>query len=377
MTKRSGDGTAPPVSEPLAEAPPVEASAETGTDLERHLRLSTAAPAIQWYPGHIAKAEKALTSHLEKVDLVIEVRDARIPLATGHPRLGRWIKGKQHLLVLNRSDMISKAARSAWTAWFQARQQTTWWCDAKAGTGVKQLQQAAIRAGEALNARRLGRGMKPRPVRALMLGFPNVGKSALINRLVRQKVVDSARRAGVTRSLRWVRLGQELDLLDAPGVLPPRLDDQVAALRLAICDDIGQAAYDAEAVALAFLRLLALLEARAEAGVAPGLLETRYGVPLGPLLMGEAEGGLAAAGAAGDAGDARLARAAETRLPPDGETWLAAAAARHTSGDGLRMAQRLLDDFRRQLLGPISLELPLGSPPTHPPQALPVSGPRG
>ena len=181
-------------------------------------------PPIQWYPGHIAKAEQQLKRNLDKVDLVIEVRDARIPLATGHPHLNRWINGKQHLLVINRRDMVTSEARVAWEAWFKARGQRTVWCDAKAGTGVKQVQQAAIRAGDQLNERRRNRGMRPRPVRALTLGFPNVGKSALINRLVKQKVVASARRAGVTRTLRWVRLGQDLDLLDAPGVLPPRLD---------------------------------------------------------------------------------------------------------------------------------------------------------
>jgi len=307
------------------------------------------APLIQWYPGHIAKAEKALSDNLAKVDLVIEVRDARIPLATGHPHLGRWIGSKPHLLVLNRRDMISAAARQGWDAWFRARGQTPWWCDAKAGTGVKQLQQAAIRAGEALNARRSGRGMKPRPVRALMLGFPNVGKSALINRLVRQKVVESARKAGVTRSLRWVRLGQELDLLDAPGVLPPRLDDQQAALRLALCDDIGQAAYDTEAVALAFLRLLSALETQPASGVAPGVLVRRYGVPL------EAPAALQPQGLSQTTG-----RRAPDVSGPDPEAWLAAAAATHTSGDGPRMAQRLLDDYRRSLLGPVSLELPPG-----------------
>ena len=290
------------------------------------------APEIQWYPGHIAKAERALADNLARVDLVIEVRDARIPLATGHPHLRRWIGSKPHLLVVNRRDMTSDAARQAWDGWFRERQQTPWWCDAKAGTGVNQLQQAAIRAGEALNARRAGRGMKPRPVRALMLGFPNVGKSALINRLVRQKVVESARKAGVTRSLRWVRLGQDLDLLDAPGVLPSRLDDQQAALRLAICDDIGVAAYDTESVALAFVRLLASMEPFPAAGVAPGLLEKRYGVPVMTPI-----------------GSREL----------DAEAWLEAAASRHTSGDVLRMAQRLLDDFRRSLLGPISLELPV------------------
>ena len=293
-------------------------------------RLSVNAPAIQWYPGHIAKAEKALSEALAKVDLVIEVRDARIPLATGHPRLRRWISGKQHLLVLNRRDMVPAAAQQLWSDWFRGQGQPVWWCDAKAGTGVKQLQQAAIRAGDALNERRKGRGMKPRPVRALMLGFPNVGKSALINRLVRQKVVESARRAGVTRSLRWVRLGQDLDLLDAPGVLPPRLDDQQAALQLALCDDIGQAAYDNEAAALAFIQLLELLRPYSAAGVPEGLLEQRYGIPLGALP----DGG------------------------PDVEGWLAAAAARHTSGDGLRMATKLLDDFRCSRLGAIALERP-------------------
>ena len=332
--------------------------------------LSAAAPAIQWYPGHIAKAERALTDNLAKVDLVIEVRDARIPLATSHPRLQRWIGNKQHLLVLNRRDMVSVQAREAWDAWFRAAGQTVWWCDAKAGTGVKQLQQAAIRAGEALNARRRERGMKPRPVRALTLGFPNVGKSALINRLVRQKVVESARRAGVTRSLRWVRLGQDIDLLDAPGVLPPRLDNQLAALHLALCDDIGQAAYDGDAVAMAFVMLLAGLEPVAAAGVPAGLLERRYGVVL-ERLRGTVPEPVQAVRNAGEPGEAApagvealAAPAASPSLalpghqPPDAAGWLAAVAARHTSGDTARMAQRLLDDFRRGQLGPIALELP-------------------
>ena len=284
-------------------------------------------PPIQWYPGHIAKAEQQLRRHLDKVDLVIEVRDARIPLATGHPHLNRWINGKQHLLVINRRDMVTAAARTAWEAWFKGQGQRTVWCDAKAGTGVKQVQQAAIRAGDQLNERRRNRGMRPRPVRALTLGFPNVGKSALINRLVRQKVVASARRAGVTRTLRWVRLGQDLDLLDAPGVLPPRLDDQQAALHLALCDDIGQAAYDGELVAQAFLRRLIALRSQEAAGVNLDVLEGRYGVPSDGEQLDPAH-------------------------------WLELAARRHTSGDTSRMAQRLLDDFRKSALGSIALELP-------------------
>ena len=287
-------------------------------------------PPIQWYPGHIAKAEHQLKQNLDKVDLVIEVRDARIPLATGHPHLNRWVKGKQHVLVINRRDMITSQAMEAWQQWFKSQGQATVWCDAKAGTGVKQLQQAAIRAGNQLNERRRNRGMRPRPVRALTLGFPNVGKSALINRLVKQKVVASARRAGVTRTLRWVRMGQDLDLLDAPGVLPPRLDDQRAALFLALCDDIGQAAYDGELVAQAFLRLLAAMENRPGSGVSLGRVESRYGIAL-----------------SGDTADPAL--------------WMQAAAEKHTSADTARMAQRLMDDFRKSALGSISLELPAES----------------
>jgi ribosome biogenesis GTPase A len=227
--------------------------------------------------------------------------------------------------------MVPPAARQTWTDWFRQQQLTPLWCDAKAGLGVKGVQKAAIRAGEALNARRLGRGMRPRAVRALVLGFPNVGKSALINRLVGQRVVESARRPGVTRSLRWVRLGQELDLLDAPGVLPPQLEDQRAALLLAICDDIGQAAYDTELVGLGFLRRLLALEEEPAAGVELARLESRFKVELAPTAPGE---------------------------DWDPEAWLTLAATRHTSGDRVRMAQRLLDDFRKGLLGPMGLEAP-------------------
>ena len=280
---------------------------------------------IQWYPGHIAKAEKQLSRNLEKVDLVIEVRDARIPKSTSHPHLEKWIKGKQHLLVINRKDMICSEALKAWDKWFRNEGHSPLWCNAKDGTGIKLLQETAIRTGAKLNARRHARGMKSRPVRALTLGFPNVGKSALINRLVRKKVVMSSRKAGVTRALRWVRVGQSLDLLDAPGVLPPRLDDQQAALKLALCDDIGQAAYDVELVAISFLKLLHQLQARKDSGVPIEILEQRYGIPFEIM---------------------------------DAERWLIRVAELHTSGEKRRMAQRLLDDFRKALLGHVSLELP-------------------
>ncbi len=281
---------------------------------------------IQWYPGHIAKAEKELIKNLSKVDLILEVRDARIPLSTSHPSLNKWIHNKKHLLVVNRLDMIPKEARYAWDEWFRKNGQSPWWCNAKTGTGVKQLLEAAKKAGSQLNERRRSRGMLNRPIRALTLGFPNVGKSALINRLVKKKVVESARKAGVTRALRWVRVSKELDLLDAPGVLPSRLENEKMALKLAFCDDIGQGAYEVEPVAIAFLNLLQSLESNQVAGIKSDLLLKRYGIC--------------------------------SKEISDTQTWLMEVSKRHTSGNTLRMSQRILDDFRKAFLGLIALELP-------------------
>ncbi len=282
---------------------------------------------IQWYPGHIAKAEKQLNLSLEKVDLIIEVRDARIPRSTSHPCLQKWINNKKHLLVINRRDMIPTKALEIWDAWFKQQGQRVLWCNAKDGAGTKQIKEAAIGLGKELNNRRKSRGMEHRAVRALTLGFPNVGKSALINRLVNKKVVQSSRRAGVTRSLRWVRVGQQLDLLDAPGVLPSRLENQEAALRLAFCDDIGQASYDVEYVAIRFLRLLGQCEQIHSFSKPSHILEKRYGIQI-------------------------------EEAKNNGHLWLQTAAKQHTSGNTRRMAQKLLDDFRKNLIGPISLELP-------------------
>jgi len=186
-------------------------------------------PKIQWYPGHIAKAEKKLSEIINRVDLIIEVRDARIPFSTGHRHLNKWMNNKKHLLVINRSDMVSRASINAWTNWFQDKDIDPLWCDSKKGIGIKEIIKSAIKLRSSIDDRRLSRGMKIRPIRALTLGFPNVGKSALINRIANKKVVESARKAGVTRNLRWVRFGTGIDLLDSPGVIPPDIEDQKAA----------------------------------------------------------------------------------------------------------------------------------------------------
>lgn len=282
-------------------------------------------PEIQWYPGHIAKAEKALNEQLSRVDVVLEVRDARIPLATHHPNMDQWVGEKGRVLVLNRVDMISTEARQLWEDWFHTQGEVPLFTNAQHGQGIAAVAQAAQKAGAAVNQRRQARGMKPRPVRAVVMGFPNVGKSALINRLLNRKVVASARRAGVTRQLRWIRVSGQLDLLDAPGVIPSRLEDQDAALKLAICDDIGEAAYDTQRTTAAFLDLIKAVDLPVAQKTYRKALLDRYGIDLDILT-----------------GESFLVTLAETRFNDNLE----------------RAAYTLLNDFRTGALFALPLEWP-------------------
>lgn len=208
---------------------------------------------VQWYPGHIAAAERHLKEQLQLVDVVLEIRDARVPVSTWHPSVGSWVGQKPRLLVLNRVDMISAQDRAAWSAYYKEQSIPVYWTDGKQGTGVSRVSSALLRVGKQLNEKRSRRGLLPRPVRACVIGFPNIGKSALINRLLNRKAVESARKVGVTRVLKWVRLSNEVDLLDAPGVIPVNFRDQLAAQRLAMCDNIGEAAYVKSQIAAAFI----------------------------------------------------------------------------------------------------------------------------
>lgn len=276
---------------------------------------------IQWYPGHIAKAERELKEQLKRVDVVLEVRDARIPLATHHPQISEWVGSKSRVLVINRMDMIPPGSTKQWASWFEQQGETPYFTNAQQGQGVREVAQAVQAAGVQINQRRRDRGMQPRPVRAVVIGFPNVGKSALINRLLGRRVVESARRAGVTRQLRWVRISDQIELLDAPGVIPSQLKNQQNALKLAICDDIGEASYDHQRVAVALIEFL-----QDFTGISP--LKTRY-----------------------DQDPANLSA----------EDYLQALAQSRYHGNLERTANQLLNDFRKGLLGAIALEVPPGS----------------
>ncbi len=273
---------------------------------------------IQWYPGHIAKAEKQLLEQLKLVDVVIEVRDSRILLSSQHPKIDKWVEGKSHILVCNRIDAITSNVKAQWTRWFTEQGRMIYFTDAQAGKGMVDLLKAAQVAGEKVNERRLGRGMLPRPVRAVVIGFPNVGKSALINRLLKKRVVASSNKAGITRQLRWVRISDQIDLLDTPGVIPPLLHNQDAALKLAICDDIGQAAYDNVLVAAEAVDLLIALNVK---------LSSRYTIDPATVTSGI-------------------------------EYIHEVATLNKFQGDLDKVARLILYDFRKGKLGAIALEMP-------------------
>ena len=260
---------------------------------------------VQWYPGHIAKAERALKEQLKAVDIVLEVRDGRI-----------------RVMVLNRRDMVSDASARAWTNFFESRGHGVLWTNAHRGEGVPGLVQQALTVSESMNEKRAKRGLRPRPVRAVVVGFPNVGKSALINRLLGRRMADSAPRPGVTRMLRWMRIGGELDLLDAQGIIPMSFRDQLAAQRLAMCNDIGEASYVASAVAAALLSTMKKLPE------GPGIMkkvEQRYGV----LFKGITE-----------------------------EEFVHKVGDRMFNNEPERAGQRILKDFRALVFGKVCLEMP-------------------
>ncbi|NQZ61218.1 ribosome biogenesis GTPase YlqF [Crocosphaera sp.] len=275
-------------------------------------------PFIQWYPGHIAKAERQLKEQLNRVDVIFEVLDARIPLASHHPDVPGWIGDKPRLVVLNRTDMIPESVRQGWWNWFAAQGETLYCTNAKQGKGIKALKKAAQAAGVQMNERRQQRGMRPRAVRAVVIGFPNVGKSALINRLLGRKVAASARRAGVTRQLQWIRISDALELLDAPGIIPAKLENQEDAVKLAICEDIGEAAYDNQQIGAALIDLLVELNF-------DNILSSRY------------------------------------QLDPQnitGEEYIESLGNSKFKGDTERATMQLLNDFRKGVMGKIPLELP-------------------
>lgn len=206
---------------------------------------------IQWYPGHMAKARRLLGDQLKRVDIAVELCDARAPLATRNPELDRMCAGKKRLLVLNKADLADDKSTQAWLRHFRAQG-----LEAVAFRSTNGKPRDVLAPLERLTAgeveRMRARGVN-KTVRGMVIGIPNVGKSTFINRLYGSAIVKAADRPGVTRANQWVKVGQYLEMLDTPGMLWPKLADQDGALMLAFLGTIRDAITDMEGLSVKLL----------------------------------------------------------------------------------------------------------------------------
>ena len=281
---------------------------------------------IQWYPGHMTKAKRAMKGDVKLVDLVIELVDARAPLASRNPDIDSLAAGKGRVILLNKADLASEKANAVWITYFESQGFQVMKIDARAKATLKQLNALIQEACKEKIERDRRRGILNRPVRAMVVGIPNVGKSSFINRMAQSKRAKVEDRPGVTRTKQWVKIGSNMELLDMPGVLWPKFDDQTVAQKLAFTGAINDDVMDLEALACLLLQRLAVSY--------PKALEERYRMT---NLQAIQEDGFAML---------ELLGRKRGMLISGGEV------------NTERAAITLLDEFRSGKLGRITLELP-------------------
>lgn len=189
---------------------------------------------IQWFPGHMAKAFRLMRENLKLVDVVFELADARIPESSRNPEVDKLIGSKPRLLIMTKADLADPEQTRAWKQHFEAQGHTVLVLDTRDPRTPQLVTKAARRAVEAKKAAQLARGIQDQPIRALIAGIPNVGKSTLLNHLVMKNVAPTADRPGVTKKVAWLKTPTKLELLDSPGVLWPKFEDQTVGLKLAL-----------------------------------------------------------------------------------------------------------------------------------------------
>ena len=282
---------------------------------------------IQWYPGHMAKAKRIVAEDLKLVDVVVEVLDSRLPRSSSNPVLQELIGGRPVVIALNKSDLADPLVNEAWVRYFESSGRAAALINAVDGKGIRMLMQKVRQAGSAAMAKLAGKGLRPRPVRVMIIGIPNVGKSSLVNRVVRTASAKTGDKPGVTRGRQWIRVDANVDLLDTPGILPPSLPDQKSALLLGLCGALKDTIYDTDEAAM---ELIHQLEVRY-----PGRFQERY--LKGKVLDSPSLEDL-------------LSEAARSQglLGKEGTPQID------------NMARMILADFRQGRLGPISFEEPWG-----------------
>ena len=278
---------------------------------------------IQWYPGHMTKTRRQIEGDLKNVDIVVELIDARIPVSSRNPDIDSICAGKPRLIVLNRADQADPAMNAKWTAFFKGQGHAVLETDAKTGRGVGQFSAVVKGALKDKIAAWRAKGQVGRRVRVMVVGVPNVGKSTLINKIAKKKSAKAGDRPGVTRGKQWVSVDSGLELLDTPGILWPKFEDETTGLHLAFTGAVKDEVMDSEALAAALMELLRDRYPQAL---------SRYKLEPGPEL----------------AGWQLLEQAGRKRgmLISGGEV------------DTQRMSRVLLDEFRGGKLGRFTLERP-------------------
>ncbi|HJF20444.1 MAG TPA: ribosome biogenesis GTPase YlqF [Enterococcus columbae] len=234
---------------------------------------------IQWFPGHMAKAKREVSEKLKFVDIVFELVDARLPLSSRNPLLNQILQQKPRIILLNKADLADPKQTTQWIEYFKNQGVTALAINAQESQGIKQIVPLAKATLKEKIARDKSRGLKPRAIRAMILGIPNVGKSTLLNRLIGKKIAQTGNKPGVTKGQQWLKLGNELELLDTPGILWPKFDDEAIGMKLALTGAIKDQLLHLDDLTIYGLDFFARYY--------PGHIKTRYAFADESLLGGE------------------------------------------------------------------------------------------
>ena len=225
---------------------------------------------FQWYPGHMTKAKRQMQEDMKLIDLVIELVDARIPLGSRNPDIDELGRNKARLILMNKADLADERQAKAWMAYFQEKGYFTVKLDARSKAGMKAISEEIMKACREKIERDRRRGIKNRPVRAMVVGIPNVGKSTFINTYAGKACAKTGNKPGVTKGKQWIKLNKNVELLDTPGILWPKFEDQEVGLHLALIGSIKDEILNIDELSLELIRILKEKY--------PGVLQKRYGV---------------------------------------------------------------------------------------------------
>ena len=277
---------------------------------------------FQWYPGHMTKAKRAMQEDIKLIDVIVELVDARIPRSSKNPDIDALANGKSRILLLNKSDMADPAQTARWKAYYEKQGFFVLAVNSTKRSELKAVNQLIQKACKEKIERDRKRGILNRPIRAMIVGIPNVGKSTFINSFAGKACTKTGNKPGVTKGKQWIRLNKQVELLDTPGILWPKFEDQTVGLRLALIGSIKDEVLQTEELAAELIRFLAANY--------PGVLENKYTITTAPdpYVM--------------------LGRIAESRH----------CLVRGKELDTEKAAMLLMDDFREGKLGRLTLEYP-------------------